>query len=89
MSDDTLLALIEKQEWLAPIQNKGETFVKDAFASAGESGPAIKNFLHGVWLGHPLHPVITDVPVGGWTVAAILDLLELAGKEKYGPGADA
>ena len=89
MSDDPVLALIEKQEWLGPIQEKGEAFVKDAYASAGESGPAIKDFLHGVWLGHPLHAVITDVPVGGWTVAAILDLLELAGKEKYGPGADA
>jgi nitrite reductase/ring-hydroxylating ferredoxin subunit len=31
--------------------------------------------LHGVWLGHPLHPVLTDVPVGAWVGAATLDLL--------------
>jgi len=24
-------------------------------------------------LGHPLHPMITDVPVGAWTVTAVLD----------------
>jgi len=26
-------------------------------------------------LGHPLHPALTDVPVGAWTVALALDLL--------------
>jgi nitrite reductase/ring-hydroxylating ferredoxin subunit/uncharacterized membrane protein len=26
-----------------------------------------------VWLGHPLHPVLTDIPVGAWTAAMILD----------------
>jgi nitrite reductase/ring-hydroxylating ferredoxin subunit/uncharacterized membrane protein len=31
--------------------------------------------LHGVWLGHPLHPALTDVPVGAWVSAAALDLL--------------
>jgi hypothetical protein len=23
---------------------------------------AARDFLHGVWLGHPLHPVLTDLP---------------------------
>lgn len=32
----------------------------------------VKNFLHGVWLGHPLHPLPPDVPIGAWT-AAVLD----------------
>jgi nitrite reductase/ring-hydroxylating ferredoxin subunit/uncharacterized membrane protein len=26
-----------------------------------------------VWLGHPLHPVLTDVPIGAWTAALALD----------------
>lgn len=25
------------------------------------------------WLGHPLHPVLTDVPIGFWTCAWFLD----------------
>lgn len=89
MSDDSLLAVIEKQEWLGPIQKGGEALVKNAFAAAGDKGQPIKNALHGVWLGHPLHPAITDVPVGSWTAAAVLDLLDLAGKDEYAPGADA
>ena len=35
----------------------------------------IKDLLHGVWLGHPLHPVLVQVPVGAWTSAAILDAM--------------
>ena len=30
--------------------------------------------LRGDWLGHALHPVLTDVPLGSWTSAVILDL---------------
>ncbi|MEX5259663.1 DUF2231 domain-containing protein [Kocuria sp. CPCC 205263] len=25
-------------------------------------------------IGHPLHPLLTDVPIGAWTMAAVLDL---------------
>lgn len=37
-------------------------------------GPA-KDALHGVWLGHPLHPLLTDLPIGFWTSASVLDLI--------------
>src|SRR3954464_14960025 len=37
--------------------------------------PALKDFLHGGWLGHPLHPVLVQVPVGTWTSAGVLDLI--------------
>ena len=35
----------------------------------------LRSVLHGTWLGHPLHPLLTDVPVGGLTIALVLDLL--------------
>jgi nitrite reductase/ring-hydroxylating ferredoxin subunit len=35
--------------------------------------PALKDFLHGTWLGHPVHPVIVQVPVGSWLSAGLLD----------------
>jgi nitrite reductase/ring-hydroxylating ferredoxin subunit/uncharacterized membrane protein len=28
-----------------------------------------------VWLGHPMHPLLTDLPIGFWTSAFVLDLL--------------
>ena len=35
----------------------------------------IHNFLNGTWLGHPIHAVLTDVPIGAFTVVIILDVL--------------
>ena len=34
--------------------------VRGAFEAAGPVGQQAKNALHGVWLGHPLHPVFTE-----------------------------
>ena len=41
---------------------------------------AVRDALHGVWLGHPLHPVLVQVPIGAFMSAAILDLLPGEGK---------
>jgi nitrite reductase/ring-hydroxylating ferredoxin subunit/uncharacterized membrane protein len=35
----------------------------------------IQNFLNGTWLGHPVHSVVTDVPVGAMTVSIVADLI--------------
>ncbi|HEY2674105.1 MAG TPA: DUF2231 domain-containing protein [Rugosimonospora sp.] len=35
----------------------------------------VRDALHGVWLGHPLHPALVQVPVGAWFSAAVLDAL--------------
>jgi nitrite reductase/ring-hydroxylating ferredoxin subunit/uncharacterized membrane protein len=35
----------------------------------------LKDLLSGTWLGHPLHPVLTDVVVGTWTSSFLLDLI--------------
>ncbi|WP_131735635.1 Rieske 2Fe-2S domain-containing protein [Actinomadura roseirufa] len=37
-------------------------------------GP-VKDALHGVPAGHPAHPPLTDVPMGCWISAAVLDLM--------------
>ncbi|MQA98131.1 MAG: Rieske 2Fe-2S domain-containing protein [Streptosporangiales bacterium] len=36
-------------------------------------GP-VKDALHGVFLGHPAHPALTDVPLGCWISVALLDM---------------
>lgn len=37
----------------------------------------LKMLANGTFLQHPLHPLLTDVPVGAWTVAILLDLIAL------------
>jgi len=41
----------------------------------GRPGKYLQDFLNGSWLGHSLHPVLTDVVVGGSTVAVLLEVL--------------
>jgi nitrite reductase/ring-hydroxylating ferredoxin subunit len=36
---------------------------------------AFKDLLHGTWLGHPIHPVLAQVPVGSWVSAGVLDAI--------------
>lgn len=38
-------------------------------------GGAVKDALSGSWLGHALHPLLTDVVIGSFTSATLLDLL--------------
>ena len=35
----------------------------------------VKDFLNGVWLGHPLHAAATDIPIGSLLVTVVLDLM--------------
>lgn len=37
----------------------------------------LKSLLNGTWLGHPLHPAITDVPVVAWLLTALFDIIWL------------
>jgi nitrite reductase/ring-hydroxylating ferredoxin subunit/uncharacterized membrane protein len=45
-----------------------------AIRNAIPAGP-VKDTLSGTWLGHALHPMLTDIPIGAWTSATLLDLL--------------
>ena len=40
----------------------------------GRPGKWLQDFLNGSWLGHPTHPVVTDIVVGGATVVVVFDL---------------
>ena len=42
---------------------------------AGLSNPDVRDALHGVWFGHPLHPALILMPLGSWISASVLDFL--------------
>ncbi|MEO6458178.1 MAG: Rieske 2Fe-2S domain-containing protein [Chloroflexia bacterium] len=71
-------AIIDKQQWLDDLSDVVQPVINKAFSSGGEAGHVVKDFLNGVWLGHPLHPVITDVPIGAGTVTQLLDIVSAA-----------
>lgn len=51
--------------------------VHTAILEGGDGTRELADFLHGTWLGHPLHPVLTDVVVGAWTIGALFDYVSL------------
>jgi len=84
------MKVVDRQEALDRLSDQIQPLVRDAFKSAGPAGREVKNMLHGTWLGHPLHPALTDVPLGAWTAALALDAMEsISGRRELAAGADA
>lgn len=75
MAKDLTTELIENREWLDSAAARAQDAVEWAYRQGGEPGRKVKNLLHGTWLGHPLHPAVTDVPLGSWTAALVLDAI--------------
>ena len=42
----------------------------------------VRNLLSGTSLGHPAHPMLTDLPIGAWSMSAVLDIFGGAGAER-------
>ncbi|WP_392567612.1 Rieske 2Fe-2S domain-containing protein [Actinacidiphila glaucinigra] len=60
---------LEEQEWLDSTAAGVRRAVRALPLGRG------RDVLRGLWLGHPVHPVLVQVPIGAWTSAGILDLL--------------
>ncbi|HUG49098.1 MAG TPA: Rieske 2Fe-2S domain-containing protein [Candidatus Limnocylindria bacterium] len=66
--------LIDAQAvWARPLGDFNHRWLTALF---GRLRP-LKDLLNGKWLGHPLHAVLTDVPVGVFTLAIVFDVLDL------------
>jgi nitrite reductase/ring-hydroxylating ferredoxin subunit/uncharacterized membrane protein len=62
----------------AKVLDRPAKLTKKAVDAALPSG-GVRDALHGVWLGHALHPALIIVPLGSWISATVLDLLPLRG----------
>jgi nitrite reductase/ring-hydroxylating ferredoxin subunit/uncharacterized membrane protein len=71
---------LEEMTLLDPLVKPLRTAVDAAVRPQG-----LQDLLHGTWLGHPLHPVLVQVPIGAFASAAILDLI---GGEEANDAAD-
>ena len=62
---------LEEFDGLDDVADTVSKFVRDLL----NSRQPLKDILSGTWLGHSLHPLLTDVPIGTWTSSVLLDLL--------------
>jgi nitrite reductase/ring-hydroxylating ferredoxin subunit/uncharacterized membrane protein len=67
-------AVLERLERAKGLDALSEPLQK-AVRSVVPQESQLKDLLSGTWLGHPLHPPLTDVVIGTWTSALMLDLI--------------
>jgi nitrite reductase/ring-hydroxylating ferredoxin subunit/uncharacterized membrane protein len=67
---ETIARRIEQLGALDPLSEALQKVVRTVVPQDSQ----LKDSLSGTWLGHPLHPPLTDAVVGAWTSALLLDL---------------
>lgn len=86
---EKIIEYLDRQPWLDRLSEVSQNLVRNVFQSGGETGIKVRDALHGVWLGHPVHSVATDVAIGSYTASMALDAMEIVtGDPAYGEGAD-
>lgn len=73
---------VESQSWLDKVANPVQRWLLQFFGQPGEPNRKLKDALNGTWLGHPLHPALTDIPIGAWTATTMLDLAWLFSEDE-------
>jgi nitrite reductase/ring-hydroxylating ferredoxin subunit/uncharacterized membrane protein len=68
-----LKPLVDAVEAAEPLDTPGKTVGKTVRNTI--SPGALKDALSGTWLGHALHPVLTDVVIGSFVSATLLDIV--------------
>jgi nitrite reductase/ring-hydroxylating ferredoxin subunit len=63
-----LIARLEQAASLDPVVSAGQRVAR--LIRPGK----VRDALHGVWLGHPLHPLLVQAAAGAWLSASIMDL---------------
>src|SRR5262249_24920413 len=89
MRSKNAIDLIARQSWLEQSAEAVQPAVNNIFAAGGSRGRKVKDFLHGVWFGHPVHAALIDVPLGAWTTALVFDVMaERGGRKEYARAAE-
>lgn len=70
---DLLSKISASNPWLDGAAEKLVAVFSPILGHDKPAGP--RDLLYGTWLGHPLHPMLTDVSLGGWTMSMAFDLL--------------
>jgi len=65
------------QPFLERLSDGLQQLIQGVIGSHQKPPRRLRSLLNGTWLGHPLHPVITDVPITAWMLTALFDIIWL------------
>jgi nitrite reductase/ring-hydroxylating ferredoxin subunit/uncharacterized membrane protein len=69
---ERVIGPLQEQAWLERASAGLAGWLQPVLTARGAD--RVMDLLHGRWLGHALHPLLTDVPIGFWASALVLDL---------------
>ncbi|MGZ4526062.1 MAG: Rieske 2Fe-2S domain-containing protein [Mycobacterium sp.] len=72
-----VVSAIGRQEWLDRPSYRFEHMLSFAYNGLGSARNTVTNALHGVWLGHPVHPPLASLTSGALGTTVALDALSL------------
>jgi nitrite reductase/ring-hydroxylating ferredoxin subunit/uncharacterized membrane protein len=72
-----IVASLGRQTWLDRPSYRFEHVLTIVFAALGRHRDRVSGALHGTWLGHPLHPMLTSLPTGAVATTVALDAASL------------
>ena len=70
-----LLTRVDQLDWLRSL-NDWLTAVLGPLRERYQDNLALELLHGGRWIGHPLHPALSDLPIGLWTSATLLDVTD-------------
>jgi nitrite reductase/ring-hydroxylating ferredoxin subunit/uncharacterized membrane protein len=74
MAESWVDRFLRRQSWMEAWGDAIQGAVGGVYSALGAPGRGLKNLMHGTAvLGHPLHPALSDVPIGAWTAAVVAD----------------
>lgn len=74
--------LIARMPWLDKVSSPVQSWLASLYGEPKAPSYRLKDFLNGVWFGHPLHPVLVTIPIGAWTTTLLLDTVWLADQDE-------
>ncbi|GCE19619.1 DUF2231 domain-containing protein [Dictyobacter kobayashii] len=75
--------LVANMPWLDKLSAPLQSWTNGLFGKPKDVTYRVKDFLAGVWFGHPLHPVLVTIPIGAWTSTFVFDLAWLANEDDH------
>ncbi|GLV58798.1 hypothetical protein KDH_56280 [Dictyobacter sp. S3.2.2.5] len=76
--------LVANMPWLDKLSSPLLNWTQSLFGKPKDTSYRVKDFLSGVWFGHPVHPVLVTIPIGAWTSTMVFDLAWLGSDEDEG-----
>lgn len=75
---DNLEALIKAVPGFGRAAQQASVAIHNLVLGGGKLTRGAADLLHGTWLGHPLHALLVEIPIGSWSASALFDLIALS-----------